>query len=144
MAPVTSQPSSDGLIDRLQTFVTDNKRAVLIGAGVAAVGVGYYVYSSKAQGSSGSSRSIAGGDATTTDGDSSKKKKSSSKSGSSKKKSIKDPDGPLLEERKPKSDPDAVVDTPCQSARCDVSLQPILTSRLPCRHHFSEPNHGTD
>ncbi|KAG8966579.1 TOM (translocase of outer membrane) complex component [Tulasnella sp. 419] len=99
MAPIkaTSAPTDGGLIERLQDFVSENKRAVIIGAAaaiVAAGGVGYYVYST----SSSSSVSRKGIDESTEKGESDKKRKP-------KKKSVKDTDGPIIEERKPRPEP---------------------------------------
>ncbi|KIY67018.1 mitochondrial outer membrane translocase receptor TOM70 [Cylindrobasidium torrendii FP15055 ss-10] len=81
-----SSTTQHGLVDRVQDFVAENKKAVLIGAAVATVAVGgafYYASSSSAPGS-GERRS--------------KKKSSKDKSEKSKKKTVKDADGPLLEE----------------------------------------------
>ncbi|KAI0315497.1 hypothetical protein OF83DRAFT_1199927 [Amylostereum chailletii] len=79
--------SEDSLIDRLQSFVSDNKRGLVISAAAAAVaagGVAYYV---------ASSRSGHAGDE-----ESQRKKDKRRKKG---KKTVKDSDGPILEERKP-------------------------------------------
>ncbi|EIM84818.1 mitochondrial outer membrane translocase receptor TOM70 [Stereum hirsutum FP-91666 SS1] len=87
--------SSDdaGFIDRIQNFVSDNKRGVIIGAAAAAVAVGgvaYYVASSRGGADSGDEESLKSGEK--------KSKKKSKKS----RKTVKDKDGPILEERKPK------------------------------------------
>ncbi|KAG9042909.1 TOM (translocase of outer membrane) complex component [Tulasnella sp. UAMH 9824] len=95
MAPLaapSSSSASDGLIDKIQNFVAENKKAVIIGSVVAAGGVGYYMYSRSSASSASDSNSLDSGDK--------KKKKKSGESG--KKKGVNDPDGPLLEERKPK------------------------------------------
>lgn len=105
-----SPSSSDGLVDRLQNFVSENKRAVLLGASVAAVGVGYYVYTSRSQGASGSSQS--GTRRSLSSDDAASKKKKSGKSGS-KKANLNDPNGPILEERKPKPPVESTADAPC-------------------------------
>ncbi|KAG8994003.1 TOM (translocase of outer membrane) complex component, partial [Tulasnella sp. 427] len=103
MAP-TAQPSSssasDGLIDKIQNFVAENKKVILIGATVAAAGgVGYYVYSQN--------RAPSGSDPKALEAGEKKKKKKSTTTTTSgespKKKGVNDPDGPLLEERKPKA-----------------------------------------
>lgn len=86
MSSSTSSTSS-GIVERVQTFVSENKKTVLIGSAVAAVAVGgavYYASTSSGQG-----------------GDKKDKKRSSGK----KKKTVKDKDGPILEERKPKPTP---------------------------------------
>ncbi|KAG8905007.1 TOM (translocase of outer membrane) complex component [Tulasnella sp. 403] len=110
MAPAPPSTTSEGLMDRLQDFVTENKRAVLIGAGVAAVAVGsvgYYMYTNADRpdsGAPGGSKPSGTGKAARKEptGDDSDTGTSKSKKRSSKKKTVRDPDGPLLEERKPK------------------------------------------
>lgn len=87
--------SSDdaGIIDRIQNFVSDNKRGVLIGAAAAAVAVGgvaYYVASSRGGADSGDEESLKSGE------------KRSKKKSKKNRKTVKDKDGPILEERKPK------------------------------------------
>ncbi|ETW76674.1 mitochondrial outer membrane translocase receptor, subunit TOM70 [Heterobasidion irregulare TC 32-1] len=83
--------SDDALLDRLQSFVSENRRGVLIAAAAAAAviaigGVAYY-------------NGAAGGD----DEESLKSdKKKDKKKQKKQKKSVKDKDGPILEERKPK------------------------------------------
>ncbi|KAH7923572.1 ADP ATP carrier receptor [Leucogyrophana mollusca] len=81
----TTPVSSPSYIDRLQDFVSENRRAILIGAAAAAVAVGGVVYYAS------SSRSGPG------DAEQGRKKKHSKK-----RKTTKDSDGPILEERKPK------------------------------------------
>ncbi|KZT20687.1 ADP/ATP carrier receptor [Neolentinus lepideus HHB14362 ss-1] len=86
--------SNSSLVDRVQAFVSENKRAVLIGtaaAVVAAAGVAYYA--------STSSRPPSAGDVEKGEKKKDKKKNKSSK----KRKGMKDKDGPILEERKPKA-----------------------------------------
>lgn len=103
MAPTTatsSSSASDGLIDKIQNFVAENKKVVLIGSVLAAGGVGYYVYSQ--------SRAPSGSDAKSLEAGEKKKKKKGGETGS-KKKSVNDADGPLLEERKPKATTDEKV-----------------------------------
>ena len=83
--------SDDALLDRLQSFVSENKRGVLIGAAAAAAviaigGVAYY------------NRAAGGDDVESLKSDKRKDKKKQKKQ----KKSVKDKDGPILEERKPK------------------------------------------
>ncbi|KAF9267115.1 ADP/ATP carrier receptor [Marasmius fiardii PR-910] len=83
---MSSAESSVGLVERVQNFVSENKKAIIIGtaAAVAAGGIAYYVSSSSPK----------------VEGDKKTRKKESR---SKKKKSLNDPDGPLLEERKPKA-----------------------------------------
>jgi import receptor subunit TOM70 len=76
--------TSPGIVDRVQRFVEEHKTAVLIGTGVAVAlgGAAYY--------------------ASTSGSDRDKKKKSPKPP--KKRKSVKDADGPILEERKPKAE----------------------------------------
>ncbi|TFK51523.1 ADP/ATP carrier receptor [Heliocybe sulcata] len=92
---MSENASNSSLVDRVQSFVAENRRAVLIGtaaAVVAAAGVAYYA--------STSSRPPSAGDVEK--GETKKKDKKKSKS-SRKRKNAKDKDGPILEERKPKT-----------------------------------------
>lgn len=85
--------SDDTALDRISSFISENKRGVVIGAAAAAVAVGgvaYYVASSRAGLGSGDEESLRG--AKKKD----KKKRKHRKSG-------KDKDGPILEEKKPKA-----------------------------------------
>ncbi|KAI0665614.1 hypothetical protein C8Q78DRAFT_1083846 [Trametes maxima] len=86
-----SSPSSQGVVDRVQNFVSENKHAVLIGTAAALVAIGGVAY--YASSSSSGSRS---GDVEKGEGKKDKKK-------SKKRKTVKDDDGPILEERKPKA-----------------------------------------
>lgn len=82
--------ASSGVVDRVSSFVSENKKVVLVGAAltVAAVGAGVYF----------ASTSRGGGDPDVERADRKKKKSKSSK----KKKTAKDADGPILEEVKQK------------------------------------------
>ncbi len=98
--------SDDSFVDRVSSFISENKRGLVIGvaaAAVAAGGVAYYVASSRADGGAGDEESLRSG-----------KKKDKKKKKS--KKSVKDQDGPILEERKPKgaeeSEDDGCVSRP--------------------------------
>jgi mitochondrial import receptor subunit TOM70 len=86
---MASSDSPAGLLERVHDFVSENKRAILIGTAAAAIafgGVAYYASTSSRSGGRG-------------DGDIEKgRKKKPNKSGK-KKKSVKDPNGPILEER---------------------------------------------
>jgi import receptor subunit TOM70 len=86
--------SSTSYFERIQDFVAENKKAVVIGTAAAALAVGGVVYY-----------------ASTSRGSDSEKGKSRDKKKSSKKrKTVNDADGPLLEEIKPKvSDEEAVL-----------------------------------
>ena len=83
--------SDDSFVDRVSSFVSENRRGIVIGVAAAAVAVGgvaYYVASSRG----------LGGPADEETGKKKDKKKKKHK------KSVKDKDGPILEERKPKAD----------------------------------------
>ena len=85
--------SEDTLADRVSSFISENKRGVVIGVAAAAVAVGgvaYYVASSRANGGARDEESLRAGKRKD------KKKKRPSKT-------VKDQDGPILEERKPKA-----------------------------------------
>jgi import receptor subunit TOM70 len=78
--------SSTSYFERIQDFVAENKKAVVIGTAAAALAVGGVVYyASTSRGS-----------------DSEKGKSRDKKKSSKKKKTVNDADGPLLEEIKPK------------------------------------------
>ncbi|KAF9467556.1 ADP/ATP carrier receptor [Collybia nuda] len=84
--------STVGIVERVQSFVSENKRAVIIGAAAAAIAVGgvaYYASTSSRPRSQGDIEKAA------------RKDKKKSSKGGKKKKSVKDTDGPILEERKP-------------------------------------------
>ncbi|KAI0922458.1 hypothetical protein AcV7_005987 [Taiwanofungus camphoratus] len=91
---MSSSTSSQGVVDRVQSFVSENKRAILIGTAAALVaigGVAYYASTSRGPGGEGDAEK----------GERKKDKKKTRKS-SKKRKSVKDKDGPILEERSPK------------------------------------------
>ena len=86
---MSSSTSSQGVVDRVQNFVSEHKHAVLLGTAAALVaigGVAYYASSSRGP----------GGDVERGEGKKDKKK-------SKKRKTVKDKDGPVLEERAPKT-----------------------------------------
>lgn len=85
--------SDDSFSDRISSFVSGNRRGIVLGAAAAAVaigGVAYYVASSRAGSGAGDEESLR---------ESKKKDKKKKKH----RKSAKDKDGPILEERKPKA-----------------------------------------
>lgn len=88
----SSSETSESLLTRVESLVSDNRKAIIAGAAfaVAAGGVGYYLYASRKAGQPVADVEKA------SDG---KKKKNK------KKKRVGEEDGPLLEERKPKSKP---------------------------------------
>ncbi|KAF9240837.1 mitochondrial outer membrane translocase receptor TOM70 [Melanogaster broomeanus] len=86
----TTVDASPGYLDRLQDFVSENKRAILVGTAAAVIAVGAVYYASSSTPTSGSDKSR------------SKDKKKEKSSSSKKKKTVNDPDGPILEEIKPK------------------------------------------
>jgi import receptor subunit TOM70 len=83
------------IVQRVNDFVSDHKRAILIGTAAAAaataIGVAYYASTSRRPGEGDAEKGERKG----------RDRKKSSKS-SKKRKTVKDPDGPLLEERSPK------------------------------------------
>ncbi|KAJ7705649.1 hypothetical protein B0H16DRAFT_701526 [Mycena metata] len=83
--------TSPGIVDRVQAFVEEHKTAILIGAGVAVAvgGAAYYASTSAAS----------------EERDRRERKKGLKPPKISKRKSLRDPDGPILEERKPKVEP---------------------------------------
>jgi import receptor subunit TOM70 len=83
MAPVPDAPI-DSVLDRLQSFVSDNKRVLLIGAAAAAVAAGAVYYASASSSRPGKK-------------DGKRKRKDGKDS-----KRFGDSDGPILEERKPR------------------------------------------
>lgn len=87
---IMSSDASSGVVDRVSSFISENKKVVLVGAAltVAAVGAGVY-FASTSRGSG------------EPDAEKAERKKKKSKS-SKKKKTVKDTDGPILEEVKPK------------------------------------------
>ncbi|KAJ7186977.1 hypothetical protein C8R46DRAFT_1058486 [Mycena filopes] len=86
--------TSPGIVDRVFTFVEEHKTAVLIGAGVAVAVGGAAYYASTSGGSDDRDGSLRRD-----------RKKGAKLPKTSKRRSLKDPDGPILEERKPKAEP---------------------------------------
>lgn len=96
-----SSATQPGVVERVQNFVSENKRVVIIGAVVAAAAIGGAAYYA-------SSSSRAAIDAA----EKAERKKGKKKSGKSspssapaskKKKPVNEPDGPILEEVEPKA-----------------------------------------
>jgi len=88
----SSSTSSQGVVERVQSFVSENRRAVLIGTAAALVaigGVAYYASTSRGPGA---------------DGDAEKGERKKDKKKGKKRKMMKDKDGPILEERAPKAE----------------------------------------
>ena len=91
---------SASVFERLQGFVADNKRAILIGTAAALLAVGgvaayqYHVASSSAGAGGSRRRARKDGDVEKGEGEGKKRK-------SKKKTTVKDKDGPILEERDP-------------------------------------------
>ena len=88
----TPAPPSEGVVDRIQSFVSENRRAVLLGAALTVAAIGGFAYYAS------TSRPSQDGDAEKGDRKRGKKKGKLSK----KPKSEQDEDGPLLEEAEPK------------------------------------------
>ncbi|KAL6303601.1 ADP/ATP carrier receptor [Sparassis latifolia] len=84
-----SSSTSQGVVDRVQHFVSENKRTLIIGTAAIVVAIGGVAYLAS------TSRSSQG------DAEKGERKKDKKKS-SKKRKTVKDQDGPILEERSPK------------------------------------------
>ncbi|KAJ7226889.1 hypothetical protein GGX14DRAFT_627391, partial [Mycena pura] len=98
------------IVDRVQSFVAEHKTAILIGTGVAAVALGGAVYyASTSAASDGTDRDR-------------KDRKKGSKS-AKKRKSVKDADGPILEEREPKAETVDEEAAPTAEALAAMSLE---------------------
>jgi import receptor subunit TOM70 len=84
--------STPGIVDRVQSFCAEHKTAILIGTGVVVAlgGVAYYASTSSA------------------DADRDRKDRKKGSKPPKKRKSVKDADGPILEERAPKEEPGAL------------------------------------
>jgi mitochondrial import receptor subunit TOM70 len=97
---MSSQDPIPTLVDRVTHFVAENKRTILIGtaAAAAAIAVGGVAYYAASTSSSAS-------------GAKKDKKDSKKKGDKKKKKGVNDPDGPLLEERKPATRVEEVTGT---------------------------------
>ncbi|KIJ19674.1 hypothetical protein PAXINDRAFT_69403 [Paxillus involutus ATCC 200175] len=93
MAPTQVLPTDASYLDRLQEFVSENKRAILVGTAAAVIAAGAVYYASS------SSSSKPGSDKSRF-----KEKKKEKSGASKKKKTVRDSDGPILEEIKPKVD----------------------------------------
>ncbi|EIW52732.1 ADP/ATP carrier receptor, partial [Trametes versicolor FP-101664 SS1] len=86
---MSSSTSAQGVVDRIQNFVSEHKHAVLISTAAALVAIGGAAYYA-------SSSSGPRGDVEKGEGKKDRKK-------GKKRKTVKDDDGPILEERKPKA-----------------------------------------
>jgi len=113
---MTSQSASNygveesaSIIERIQGFVAENKRAILIGTAAALLAVGgvaayqYHVVSSSAGAGGSRRRTKRGVDAEKGEGAAGEAGSDGKKKKSKKKKTVKDEDGPILEEVKPAS-----------------------------------------
>jgi import receptor subunit TOM70 len=113
---MTSQSASNygveesaSIIERIQGFVAENKRAVLIGTAAALLAVGgvaayqYHVASSSASAGGSRRRTKRGVDVEKGEGAAGEAGGDGKKRKSKKKKTVKDEDGPILEEVKPAS-----------------------------------------
>ncbi|KAI0821749.1 hypothetical protein BC628DRAFT_1412718 [Trametes gibbosa] len=104
---MSSSTSSQAVVDRVQNFVSEHKHAVLIGTAAALVAIGGAAYYAS------SSSSGPRGDVEKGEGKKDRKK-------GKKKKTVKDEDGPILEERKPKA---AVVEEGEERTKAAASLK---------------------
>jgi hypothetical protein len=114
--------SDDSFSDRVSSFISGNRRGIVIGAAATAVaigGVAYYVASSRAGSGAGDEESLREGR---------KKDKKKKKH----RKSAKDKDGPILEEKKPKAtevSDDGMRVSSYPSVHSSLSLAPFLLAR---------------
>ncbi|OBZ73262.1 Mitochondrial import receptor subunit tom70 [Grifola frondosa] len=118
---MSSSTSSQGVVDRVQSFVSENKRAILIGTAAALVAIGGVAYYA--------STSRSGGN----EGDSEKGERKKDKKKNKKRKTVKDKDGPILEERAPKDadvPEDGVVFTAEEIARMPTLERSMLAATL--------------
>ncbi|KAI0077999.1 ADP/ATP carrier receptor [Panus rudis PR-1116 ss-1] len=106
---MSSSTTSPGVVDRVQNFVSENKKVVLVGAAIAVAAVGASVYFASTSRSAAGEGGAAGGDVEK--GEKKKKKKSGKK-----KKAAKDSE-PLLEEIAPKAEEEDVVLTEADIAK---------------------------
>lgn len=110
-------PPTPSVLASSTSFVQAHKKAILVGAGAVAVAAAGYYYYTTSSSSSASSRSGKGADDLESGkgpaGTSSSSKKKKKKSAADKKKSVNDPDGPLLQEAKPKKD-ESKLDKPAE------------------------------
>lgn len=123
---------SDTLAHRVSSFVADNKRTLVVGAAaaVAVGGVGYYLYSQRGGPSSSPKDDIERNDAPVGLSDAPAKKKPKGK----KRKTVKDKDGPILEERKPTSTGASVAD---DSEGVPASVKDLGAHLIPVLHDWS-------
>ncbi|KAL4066371.1 hypothetical protein V8B97DRAFT_2066284 [Scleroderma yunnanense] len=98
MAPTLAPTAQPSYLDRIQDFVSENRRAILVCTAAAAVALtaAYYVSSSSSRGPGSPDKSKS-------------KDRKKEKSPSKKKRSVNDPDGPVLEEIKPKEEDQGLV-----------------------------------
>ncbi|KAJ7688982.1 hypothetical protein B0H17DRAFT_1067403 [Mycena rosella] len=94
---MATEPST-GMVDRVQSFVAEHKTAILIGTGVVVAlgGAAYYASTSSAADSDRFRKDRKG-------------RKTPRSPRPKARKSVKDPDGPILEERKPKEAEEEIV-----------------------------------
>ncbi|KAG8849648.1 TOM (translocase of outer membrane) complex component [Tulasnella sp. 330] len=128
-APTSS--TSEGVLTKLQNFVAENKKVVIGATVIAAAGVGYYVYTT----GPGARKSFG-------DEESGASEKGDKKKRKSKKKTVKDADGPLLDERKPPVEAKAVDDVP-ESPRLtatDIEALPKETRKIRAQEYKARGN----
>lgn len=114
----SSESSTSTVIERVQSFVSEHRRAILLGTAVvvAAGGVAYYAASTSRR----PDDDFEGGRTRTKD-------KKKSKSGK-KRKSLKDPDGPLLEEITPPQAKTALPEESAAKSRVELQDDPLSAS----------------
>lgn len=90
---MTSTTESTSLVQRCTDFVSEHKKAVILGTAAVAIAAGGAAYYAS------TSRRPGGGDGDVEKGDSRKSKDKKKSKSSKKRKTVNDKDGPLLEER---------------------------------------------
>ncbi|OJT10804.1 Mitochondrial import receptor subunit tom70 [Trametes pubescens] len=116
---MSSSTSSQGVVDRVQNFVSEHKHAVLIGTAAALVAIGGAAYYA-------SSSSGPRGDVEKGEGKKDRKK-------GKKRKTVKDDDGPILEERKSKV-----------SAVEEGASRAYVEARIAAHGNAEEPNYTAE
>jgi mitochondrial import receptor subunit TOM70 len=100
MSTSEAEAGSSELLTRVQNFIVENKKAIIIGTAAAVVALGGAAYYAS------SSRTVRDEEV---DSEKGEKRKDKKKSKGKKKKGVKDKDGPLLEERKPKAEDSKIL-----------------------------------
>ncbi|KAI8995265.1 hypothetical protein BD414DRAFT_506078 [Trametes punicea] len=127
---MSSSTPSQGVVERVQNFVSEHKHAVLIGTAAALVAIGGVAY--YASSSSGPRGDVEKGEG--------KKEKKKSK----KRKTVKDEDGPILEERKAKASAVEEARTVLFLGGSTIAIDTVHDQCM-CSHQLAEePNYTAE